>query len=416
VALARRAPELLLTVLFVALVAPVIVSGGGGPAGYTDEQRYHLRTVLEQAQELPSPDLDDLHTATTPGFHLVLAVVARLVTDDRAALEAFGALFSLALVLVAYGLIRRYADPWLALLLTLPLMLSHYFLQSAAWLNTDNASALFILLTLGVALRLPETGRGYLRGGAYVFLAVWVRQVALWAAGPFVFAAALVGGRAPGRTVLRALAAVLPAIASLAILASVWGQLTPPYYATQSGTSLAALPFTLALVGVFGPFFAACVPGLRDLLRGRAPLLAAGAALVLSAAAPTSETSELQRRTGGGLWRVVQDTPVVADRSVLIAVLAALGAVVLVVLWRAAVRSAMQRPAAIVLVAVLSLALAQAGTVRTYQRYFEPMLLVLLALLVTLGPLDRRRTMVLIGALCALQLLGCVTVVYSAAL
>lgn len=432
-ALARRAPEFLLTALFVALVAPVIAFGEAGvhgPAGYVDEQLYHLRTILELAPQLPEPSLNDVNTATTPGFHLVLAVVARLVSDDRALLEAVGALFSLAMVLVAYSLIRRRAGPWLAFMLILPLLLSHYFLQSAAWLNTDNAAALFILLTLGVALRLPETGRGYALGGVFVFLAVWVRQLALWAAGPFVFAAAVAGRLVPGlrppgdgrpsiRPLLLALAAVVPAIATLAILVAHWGQITPPALAGQAeGRSPAAIPFTLALVGVFGPFFAACAVTREDLLRGRAPLAAAAVGALLAIAVPTSESSELpeERRTGGGLWRVVGDTPEVGDRSLTVAVLAALGAVLLVGLWRAAERHAMRRPAAIVLVAIASLGLAQAGTVRTYQRYFEPLLLVCLALLATLGPLDRRRTIVVMTVLSALQLVGCVSVVYTAAL
>ncbi|HEX8065462.1 MAG TPA: hypothetical protein VF520_02925 [Thermoleophilaceae bacterium] len=461
--IAPRAPELILVVLLAAMVAPVIASGEGGTAGADDEQLYHLRTSLDLADELPHPDLEAVHTATTPGFHLVLAVVARLVTDDRAALEAFGSLFSLAMVLVAYSLVARFVDRWLALLLTLPFVLSHYVLQSAAWLNTDNAAVLFVLLTLGVALRLAsappgeaDARRPYVLGGAYLFLAAWVRQAALWAAGPFVVAAALAGRLVPGlagpgaaaegarsaRPVARAIAATLPALASLLVLAAVWGQLTPPNAANQSGTSAAALPFTLAIVGVFGPFFAACAVTRDDLLRGRAPVAAAAGGLLLALAAPTSQTDELQRRTGGGLWRVVESTPVVADRSLLIAVLAPIGAAILVALWRAAARHAMRRPAVVALAAVASLALAQAATVRTYQRYFEPMLLVLLALLAAMGPLGgaggrgpdgargaggpdeagdrgpdgaaaRRRAVPVLVLLCALQLAGCATVVYD---
>jgi hypothetical protein len=178
------------------------------------------------------------------------------------------------------------------------------------------------------------------------------------------------------------------------------------------------VPFTLALVGVFGPFFALCVATRED-LRGRGALIAAAAAgALLAFAVPTShdDTRPLHRRTGGGVWEVVRDTPTVADRSFTIAILAALGAALLVILWRAAARNAMQRPAAVVLVAIASLALAQAGTARTYQRYFEPPLLVCLALLVTFAPLRRPTTVRVIGALCVLQLVGCIWVVYTSAL
>jgi hypothetical protein len=317
------------------------------------------------------------------------------------------------MILVAYRLIARYTDRWVAFALTLPLLFSHYFLQSAAWLNTDNAAVLFILLTVGVALAMPATGRAFARGGAYVFLAVWVRQLALWAAGPFVFAAALAGGFRSLRPVVLAGIALIPALTSLAVLAATWGQLTPPKFAAQSGASPAALPFTLAIVGLFGWFFAACAVRADDLIRGRAPLVAAAVGALLASAAPTSESTHLHQRTGGGLWKTVDATPTVADRSLLIFVLAAAGGVVLVGLWRAAAREAMSRPALVVLVAIASLALAQAGTVRTYQRYFEPVLLVLLALLAAFGRPERDRTIRVMAVLVAIQLYGVISVVYD---
>jgi hypothetical protein len=431
--LKRHAPELLLAVVFVALVAPVIAVHGYGPAGAEDELRYHNPTIVLLALELPHPDLVHLHTATSPGFHLVVAVFARLVTYDIQALEAFAALFSLAMVLVAYRLLSRFLDRWLALLATLPLLLSHYVLQSAGWLNTDNAAVLFVVLAIGAALRIEHGEPGFARGGAYVLLATWIRQPAIWTAGPFVAAAALAGRLVPGlsapgprslRPVVKAGLALVPAVATLAVFAAIWGQLTPPAFAKQSGTSPAAIPFTLALAGVFGGFFAVWSARRDDLVRGRAPLLAAAGALALALAAPTSETSELQARTGGGLWKVVENTPVVADRSLAIAVLAPLGAVLLVALWRAAAREGRRAQATVALVAIASLACAQAGTVRTYQRYFEPILLVMLALLAALGPIGardadpalRRRALVSLGLLCGLQLAGCVAVVYTAVL
>ncbi|HEX8742430.1 MAG TPA: hypothetical protein VF712_04785 [Thermoleophilaceae bacterium] len=433
----KRAPELLLTAVFVALVTPVIVSGGAGTAGAVDERGFHLPTALKIGYELPTPDLVNIPTATTPGYHLVLSVFARLLTPERAALEAFGATFSLAMVLVAFWLMCRYVDRWLALALTLPILLSHYVLQSAAWINTDNAAMLFILLAIGLSLRLQESGRGFATGGAFVFLAIWVRQLALWVAGPFAFAAALAGGLIPGfapaaggrrslRPVVLAGAALIPALASLAALFAAWGQTTPPTV-QQGGFSPAAAPFTLGLVGIFGAFFAVPVVDRSDLLRGRAPRVAAAAALAFALAVPTSESAELEgRRTGGGLWKLVDLGPVVADRSLVIAVLAPAGAVLLVALWRAAERAAMTRPALVLMVVLASLVLAQTSTNRTYQRYFEPTVLAVLALLAAIvlagrggaareGP-ARRRALAAMAALSVLQLAGCVTVVYSNAL
>ena len=65
---------------------------------------------FQLATELPHPDLVHVYTATSPGLHLLLAVFARLVSFDREAIEAFAALFSLAMILVAHRLLRRGAD------------------------------------------------------------------------------------------------------------------------------------------------------------------------------------------------------------------------------------------------------------------------------------------------------------------
>jgi hypothetical protein len=416
--LERSGPVPVLVVLFWALVLPIIFGGNlTANAGARDEVNFHYPTIWLLAVELPNPDLENIYTATTPGFHLVLSVVARLVSADPEVLELVGALFSLAMVLVAYRLLARYTDRWLAFALTLPLLFSHYVLQSAAWLNTDNAAVLFILLTLGVALELPAGGLAYVRGGLYLFLGVWVRQLALWAAGPFVFAALLAAATLrKSRPVVLAGLALIPALLTLGGFAIAWGQLTPPRFAAQSGASPAAIPFTLAIVGMFGWFFAACAVRVDDLVRGRAPVVAAGVGALLAIAPPTSESTHLQQRTGGGLWKTVDSTPTVADRSLLILVLATAGAVLLVGFWRAAQRAAMTRPALVVLVAIASLALAQAGTVRTYQRYFEPALLVLLALLTTFAGPDRTRTIRAMAVLAAVQLFGVISVVYVKAL
>ena len=423
-ALERTGPVPVLVVLFWALVLPPLFAGDSySNAGARDEAAYHYPTIWTLGIWLPEPNLVDIYTATTPGFHLVLGVFARLVSPDVEAVELVAALFSLAMVLVAYRLLARFTERWLAFMLTLPLLFSHYVIQSAAWLNTDNAAVLFILLTLGVALELPTSGAAFARASLYLFLAVWVRQLALWAAGPLVVAAALAGGlrsRRPWLSNRRPLVivaiALIPALATLAAFASAWGQLTPPRFAAQSGVSPAALPFTLALVGLFGFFYAACVVRVDDLIRGRAPIVAAGVGALLAVAAPTSESTHLQQRTGGGLWKTVDATPTVADRSLLILVLAMAGGVVLVGLWRAAARAAMTRPALVVLAAIASLALAQFGTVRTYQRYFEPALLVLLALLVTFARPDRGRTVRVMAVLAAVQLFGVATVVYDRSL
>ena len=422
--LERSGPVLLLVAIFCAVVLPVLLAGDevrpgdsltGVVAGARDEAYFHLSTVIKITFELPTPELDELYTATTPGYHYLVALFAEWVSYDLDAMQAFAALFSLALVLVLYRLLSRFVDRWLAFALTLPLLLSHYVVQSAAWLNTDNAALLFVVLVLGVALEPPERPAAFARGGAFLLMGLWVRQLTLWSAAPFVLSAALAGRFRSLRPVAMAGVALVPALVSLAILAIVWGGLTPPLFRSQAGVNPAAIPFTLALVGFFGWFFVACVSRREDVLGGRAPLYAAAAGAVAAILPATTETAELQRRTGGGAWKVVDAAPAIADRSLVILVAAAAGAVVLVALWRTAARAGKAEPALVVLASVASLAIAQSATSPSYQRYFEPVLLVLLALLAALAAPALGRTLRAMAVLVAIQLVGVVSVVYAGA-
>jgi hypothetical protein len=65
--LERGGPVPLLVVLFWALVLPILLAGNStANAGARDEQRYHLRTILELADQLPSPDLESIHSSRWP--------------------------------------------------------------------------------------------------------------------------------------------------------------------------------------------------------------------------------------------------------------------------------------------------------------------------------------------------------------
>ena len=61
--------------LGLALVA--ILAGITGASEWFDQRDYHLPVILEFARTLPTPDLSDYNSATTPGYHLLMAVAVR---------------------------------------------------------------------------------------------------------------------------------------------------------------------------------------------------------------------------------------------------------------------------------------------------------------------------------------------------
>ncbi len=389
------AAALALAAVFALLVLPPIATGAGGTSEAKDQARFHLPTIRTLAEQLPAPDLVHLQSATAPGYHLVLATVARAGLDSERALRAVASLASLAMLLVAWGVAARRAGPWTGLLLVAPLVLSSYVLGAAIWLTTDNAALLFVLGA--VALGLAPTGpRRLAAAGLLVGLAVWTRQIHAWAA--IVPAAGLVAawrrrppGRAGGPDDVRpwdrwraaeraavAAAVVLPA-AVVGLLVALWGGLVPPALADyhDRGIRWAQPVLTLALLGGFGAFFAPVLvaPGSG---RDRGPLLVAALVAGLAALPPTSWAPDAGR-WGGAIWELVRRTPAPGDRSLVLVAGAAVGAWVLVHAARRLRACGRGWDAALLGLSLAGWTAAHCLNAQTWQRYAEPLLLVGLA-------------------------------------
>ena len=73
----RLAPAVLAFLCAVS-VLPVIFLGRDATSEAFDQQIAHLPAVEQFAAQLPAPDLSNYPSATGPGYHLLLAVPARL--------------------------------------------------------------------------------------------------------------------------------------------------------------------------------------------------------------------------------------------------------------------------------------------------------------------------------------------------
>lgn len=383
----------LLCLIFALLVWPVIFAGAQGTSEAWDQLRYHEAVIHTMVQQWPHLDLVNYESATTPGYHLLLSLVARFVSDSSMLLQFVNSLFSLALLLAVFIHVRRHLGPWHGLALVTPLLASSYFLGGAIWLTTDNAGWLPVALALGGSAMLTPTAGRVARWGLYCTLAVLVRQIQLWAMAPVGLAALLMSPLAgklprllhrpqagPGswREFLLPLPLVVAPLIVVAIFARLWGGLVPPACAAPhaSGINPAVIPLTLALWGMHGVFFLpAFLSGVRR--RGAADVLMWGALVIAIVAAliiPT--TYDLDAGRFGGLWDATRHLPTIGHCSVLFPPAAGVGALVLVWAGRAVFAAGHGRAATFLLLSMLGWLLAQMFNAEAWQRYCEPIVLI----------------------------------------
>jgi len=390
-----------------------------------DQDNFHLKVIEQFSSHWPRFDLRDYLSATTPGYHIALATLHRFVTESILALRLLAAMPTAAIIAVLVGLLAARRGVTEGFALALPLLCCSYILQSGLYLLPDNTAWLLVLCIIGLALSPVQSARRWAIAGALLALLVLARQIHIWAAaaiwiGAFIsiprqtwhnWRSAWFGGlqretdvaatailadwpAALKRAIIAAICTA-PAFAVLAGFMLLWGGLTPPLFrntpveagensATNvSGLSPATPAFMLALLCIYG---VAMLPLIWPRARAAAKhrwfiiglFLAAGAGFALAA---LPETNHMVRPRVGGLWTIVK---AMQDRgltlfgrtSPLILLMSTLGAATVFALLALCGRQARW-----VLLTVL-LAFMAAGTAQalSWQRYFEPLLLMWVAL------------------------------------
>lgn len=386
---------------------------------------YHEPAARQFAADWPAFDLQDYLSATTPGFHLLLAALVKFVSGSFVLMQVASAVIGALLAGVVGWANGGRASPLWAVLLTLPVVLSAYVLHSGAWPLPDNLGWLGVALVLGMALRLRTTIGAVASFAAVLAALVFVRQSHLWVAAAML-AAVWMAPSPPGgvirslvfrwrqrlpRTLLAA-AACVPAVLVLWWFWRLWGGLTTPRFATQhQGVNWATPAFVLANLGVvsvcLSPLLAPAAVGAWRHARG---WLVLALLLGLACARIPDSTYDLEGGRSSGLWNLAKVGPVEGGSSVVILGLALVGAISVVV-W---VRALPQKHGVVFLAALAGFVLAQTANHNCWQRYVEPLVLILCSLAAASvwragGELSRTRRR-LVGAgvvgLCVLLLGG----------
>jgi len=411
--------------VFLAIALPLILFSSPRGRWGEDQINFHEPAIRTFAQELPNPNFQDYLSATTPAYHLLIAIASKIVGDSSRMLQLVGAVFTVALLALlasaCTGLsanFRGRARIIAPVAVCLPVVCSMYVLQSGAWLLPDNAGWLGVLLVLLIALRFPRDFRTLLIGGAAVATLVLFRQIHVWTAGllwvgawlsrepmpeershPLALFPLLSNMPARMRDAGVAFLVTTPALGILAILYTYWGGLTPPMFQGQyKGVNPAAPAFILAVFGVASVFFAGFVSsGMAALLtRHRGVLVLAaifgvGVACVTPLADPSagggarmlgpsilSTSYSVEHGRYSGLWALATKLPLVAGKiAPAMVALSCLGAVMLAA-WALSLRT---RDRWLLLAAVAGFVVAQSASFQLWQRYSEPFVLMLLAVM-----------------------------------
>lgn len=378
-----------------------------------DAMLYHEEVVRGFVAQWPDVNVFDYLSATTPGYHLLLAACAKLAGSTYSVLATAGSLWTLLLVgALAHACTKRSASVLVGVCLAMLVCMSSYVHWAGAAVLPDNAGWALVVLQALVAMHMlhvqaagerlstPQFGGYAMVFGALFLACVLVRQAHAWTAGLLIAAAWLCEGSHDTRRsrlaafcmpsadriarLTLALVALVPGLLVLALFVRLWGGLVPPRFASQypekalwDNVFSPAPVFVLAVCGLFAPFFAGlAAPGWAAWWREQRGLLVAvvltcGALMCLPV---TTYDFDAGRRTG--LWNIAEKLPNLGHTSLFIVGLAILGLVVLLGLVRQLPRSERW----ILSLMLVGFACALSASSEIWQRYVEPLVLVVLAL------------------------------------
>lgn len=333
-----------------------------------DEVKFHLPAIRHFMQ---GGTISDYSSATTPGYHLMMALIASTFNDEIVPMRIAGAAITGMLVFCISTSWTRFAGPrtaWLAL----PAGVSIYILPGGIWLLPDNLAWLTVWASLALCLLNAWRWEHVAAMSLACLCAIWVRQSNAWVLAPALIAL-WVG---PGRdlTVARraAYAAIIaaPTIALLGYFTIAWGGLVPPsFQQVHQKPSLIAPAWLLVQIFLGTIFYAPTLIRLGDIksrLSSLGPTIAKGAAvgLALSLIAPSNFSTESGRWSG--LWQVSKLFPCIFDRSIFVVFASTVGAAFLTLILSQA-----PAPRRIVLLSsIVGFGLASASNHYVFNKYF----------------------------------------------
>jgi hypothetical protein len=412
-------------ILALVVILPLILSGNARGRGAADDWNYHWVAIQKFALEWPSPSLGDYDSATTPGYHLALTPLVNIGLGHTGA-QLIAMSWTLALLgLMCWVLSRQLGRSSIALMV--PMLASMYVLYPGIWLLPDNAAWLMVLGVILLALRSTSTWATLVLSSAIAALLVFTRQIHIWVAGVVWLSAWLgttdtppdrirtlfsnVSARA-GRTLI-SMACTVPAFLVLIWFYLTWNGLVPPMFqGKHQGPNLATPGFILLQLAIISVFFAPILlPRLKALWTHHWQWVLASVGIGLVCAVVPESSYSVEAGRYSGWWNLIKIAPSVAERSS-VYILGVIAGSLALPLW---LSLAPRRDVWIWVGTLVAFVAAQSANHASWQRYHEPMLLIMTLLILSRSTdIDRQRVRAMIGAIMMGLVYGSLTIMSMA--
>jgi len=337
-AMSQKPQTILLSILtFYALALPLILMDYNAGRAFSDQYFGHLPAIRFFIEQL---DFSDYPSATTPGYHVLMAVFAKLFTQNIIVLKLISSIISAVFVGIFAGLLCEKAGKIKTIVLLLPMIFSLYFLPDGVWLVPDNLA----WLTVGVLFILTATRpltTSYLACTCLVLLlAVAVRQSNIWLATiPWTAGLSYLlfdhsQKQKKNLSVGLAFLVTVPAFLLLFYFYTTWGGLVPPSVQGRHERSLSyCVPaFFISIFFIYSMFYAPIViQAVRKISSRRAYFfMAVGSILGFLIAVIPATDYNYEAGRFSGFWNFVRLAPTIGHTSVLLTVTSSLGGAVFI--------------------------------------------------------------------------------------
>lgn len=321
--------------IFYVFALPLILLDYNAGRAFGDQNFGHLPAIKFFIEQL---DFSDYPSATTPGYHVLIAIFAKVFTQNVIFLKLISSIITAVFIGLFAGLLYEKAGRLKTIVLLLPMIFSLYIFPDGVWLVPDNLA----WLTVGIIFILTATyslnTEYFVCTGIVLLMAVAVRQPNIWLASvPWAAALSymLFHNNQKEKKIVyigMSLLITMPALLLLFYFYHTWGGLVPPSLQVRHERSMSyCVPaFFLSIFLIYSIFY---TPTLIHALKKNAThrayhFIATGSCIgFLIAVIPATDYNYDAGRFSG-FWNFVQLAPTIGHTSILLLITSSLGGAV----------------------------------------------------------------------------------------